>query len=302
MSTVRLSKIASAFVRDVALGDLPQDTLADVLRFSPGAKKTDRVPFYGCVVKELTPKCDQNNLRTARANVRGESDKKVEKEFYDKLKKKYVLMVNDSVIDGHHFIAKGEKCGCTCSLNVLDLTPLRFQKKGSRLSKIAGALNLDTWSRDLVGSGYNPADDSFIPEFTTQSAEMVGVGMDPVAAATPVLDSIAGLFKKKKPRFRTTVMPKTGALQKLADALDDFYAAKPEVQASYLRQTFQHFKNNPQLAKKLDVPILMKPLLRPLLDQALKKNDAEMQGLAGYVKNYDGLIRKNLSLLPQLRN
>lgn len=138
------NKVASAYVDDISFIRLPDDTRTDVARFVPHAKNTTLFPRYGTVVKELIGKCDPENLKSARKTVREESPKKVEKEFYDKLKSKYVLLVNDRVVDGHHFIAKGESCGCTCSLNVLDLTPARFAKKAEGDE---GEQKLSTWAK-----------------------------------------------------------------------------------------------------------------------------------------------------------
>lgn len=121
-------KSASAFAQDISFDSLPKDVREDVLRFAPNAKGK-KIPQYGIVIKELIPKCDPVNLATARKTVKGESEKKIDNEFYAKVKgDKFVLLNNDRVVDGHHFIAKGERAGATCSVNALDLTPLRFQK------------------------------------------------------------------------------------------------------------------------------------------------------------------------------
>ena len=47
--------------------------------------------------------------------------------FFKKAKEKYILLVNDQIVDGHHFLAKAKYFNVTNSLNVLDLTPARFQ-------------------------------------------------------------------------------------------------------------------------------------------------------------------------------
>ena len=40
---------------------------------------------------------------------------------------KYILLLNDRIIDGHHHLAKAERGKITRSLPVLDLSPLRHQ-------------------------------------------------------------------------------------------------------------------------------------------------------------------------------
>ena len=37
-------------------------------------------------------------------------------------------MMNDRIVDGHHHLAKALRGNVTSSLNVIDPTPLRFQK------------------------------------------------------------------------------------------------------------------------------------------------------------------------------
>jgi hypothetical protein len=44
---------------------------------------------------------------------------------------KYVLLMNDRVIDGHHFIAKAEKGKVSKSLPVLDLTSVAVSAAAS---------------------------------------------------------------------------------------------------------------------------------------------------------------------------
>ena len=117
-------KQASAYVRDVKISTLPDDVKADIKRFASDTSGT--VIQYGMCVDELLPKVDKHNFELAEEHTKSFKDKD---EFYKKLKTKYILLMNDSIIDGHHFLAKAKAINCTCSLNVLDLTPLRFEKK-----------------------------------------------------------------------------------------------------------------------------------------------------------------------------
>lgn len=116
----------SAFIEDMRLDALPKDVQRDVLRFV-SAKAHHQFPHYGMVVKELLPKADPANLKTARKTTRGMKSAQA-REFVEKKRDgKYILLLNDRIIDGHHFLAKAEHAGVTSSLNVLDLTPARFQ-------------------------------------------------------------------------------------------------------------------------------------------------------------------------------
>ena len=122
------TKQASAFIHDVRIDDLPADTRRDIDRFIPfGKSKGMTAVQYGMVVRELLPKADPHNLRTARAHLRDESDAKLKREFYAQKDKKFILLMFDAIVDGHHFLAKAERVGCTSSLNVLDLTGCRHQ-------------------------------------------------------------------------------------------------------------------------------------------------------------------------------
>lgn len=125
----KLNKQASAFVRDVCVKDLPADVQKDVYRFIPKDDKL-KVIQYGAVVSDLLPKVDSKNWESAKAHSKGFKDKDA---FYKKAPNKYILIVNDTIVDGHHFLAKAQAIGATNSLNVLDLTPVRFQKQSNDL-------------------------------------------------------------------------------------------------------------------------------------------------------------------------
>jgi hypothetical protein len=125
------NKLASAYIRDLSIKELPTDTKEDIAKFIP--KKELRVIQYGMVVSELLPKVDTHNFEAAvkhiKADYVGKDKEKLKKEFFDKAKDKYILIMNDQIIDGHHFLARAKELGITNSLNVIDLTPSRFQEK-----------------------------------------------------------------------------------------------------------------------------------------------------------------------------
>lgn len=136
-------KIASAFTSDILLKDIPKATLADIKRLIPVATNSGaKVVQYGMVVEELLPKVDDINFTTAedhiKQDLKSEGKRTLGDRFQDKLKTKYILLLNDRIIDGHHFLALAKVLDITCSLRVLDLTPIRFQlqKTSSLLDQI----------------------------------------------------------------------------------------------------------------------------------------------------------------------
>lgn len=140
-------RLASAFIRDIKFSELPKDTQKDIEQFYPCDKNT-LIPMLGMVVDELIHKADPHNLSSAREHIKGESVKKLEKEVYEKSESKYLLLVNDSLIDGHHYLAKAEKAKVTRTLRVLDLTAIRFQKrKGVQLSNLLTGPLSDRWDK-----------------------------------------------------------------------------------------------------------------------------------------------------------
>jgi hypothetical protein len=129
-------KLASAYIKDVTIKDLPNETKDDIKRFvKPG--KEIRVIEYGMVVSELLPKVDKHNFEQAEKHIKesiGNKDRKERlKEFFAKADNKYILILNDKIIDGHHFLAKAKDLNITSSLKVIDLTPVRFQEKSASL-------------------------------------------------------------------------------------------------------------------------------------------------------------------------
>lgn len=135
---VRLAsrRYASSFIRDVQFKDLPKPVQKDVQQFVPEIKPDTHLVCYGMVVSELLPKADSHNLGLAQEHVKDISKKKLDEEIYEKSDQKYFLLMNDRLIDGHHFLAKCEKAGVTRSLKVLDLTPTRFQKRKAEARQI----------------------------------------------------------------------------------------------------------------------------------------------------------------------
>jgi hypothetical protein len=116
----------SAFFGDTAISDLPKavrTTVAKFVKVKPGVK----VCRFGMVLDELVLAADPANLATAREHLKSKSKQAAATEFYSRQNKKFILVLNGRVVDGHHFIALAERAGATSSLQVLDLTPVRFQ-------------------------------------------------------------------------------------------------------------------------------------------------------------------------------
>jgi hypothetical protein len=118
----------SAFVKDIAFKDLPAMARKDIRAFHPTIADDTLVSHYGVATKELAAKADPNNLAAARKNVGKISKKACSDEVYAKRGKKFILLNNDRLVDGHHFLAKAERGRVTASLHAIDLTPSRFQK------------------------------------------------------------------------------------------------------------------------------------------------------------------------------
>ncbi|NBQ69477.1 MAG: hypothetical protein EBU46_11895 [Nitrosomonadaceae bacterium] len=115
------------------------------------------------VVKELLPKVDRHNFDLAMAHIKkdwdGRDADKLKDEVYEQAKKKYILILNDSIIDGHHFLAKAKYAGLTSSLNVVDLTPVRFQQCTEKTASHPAS----TWDKliELYGHSYNGWENPF---------------------------------------------------------------------------------------------------------------------------------------------
>src|SRR6266542_934904 len=140
----------SSFVKDVAFKDLPARARKDVRAFHPDIPDDTLVAHYGMTTKELAGKADKDNLAAARKNVGKMSRKACADEVYASRGKKFVLVNNDRVIDGHHYLAKAERGRVTASLHVVDLTPSRFQKEGSMRKAGKKEKNLERKLRNAV--------------------------------------------------------------------------------------------------------------------------------------------------------
>lgn len=124
----------SAYIKDTKVSDLPEKVQQDVKRFIPKDPKNPTVIHYGMMVRELADRADPQNYKSASEAVKKELDaltkaqlEEARDAFFKKAKEKYILLVNDQIVDGHHFLAKAKYFNVTNSLNVLDLTPARFQ-------------------------------------------------------------------------------------------------------------------------------------------------------------------------------
>ncbi len=124
----------SAYIKDIPICDLPESVQAEVRRFVPKSPKDPIVIQYGLMVRELEQRADVQNYKVALETVKKElgalskaKQEEAKDAFFKKVKEKFVLLVNDQIVDGHHFLAKAKFFNVTCSLPVLDLTPARFQ-------------------------------------------------------------------------------------------------------------------------------------------------------------------------------
>ena len=124
---------ASAHLDDVRLTDLPEDTVDTIRNFihvSPRSRLS--VPRYSMTTGELVHKTDPHNLEAAREKMKDVEPEAAAQEVRGRQDVKHILLMNDRVIDGHHFIAKAERGGYTAGLKVLDLTSARFQAKAGQ--------------------------------------------------------------------------------------------------------------------------------------------------------------------------
>lgn len=117
----------SSYIRDVPIKHLPSNVQADIAKFAK-TKSTTEVAHYGMVADELETKADPHNLAAARLNVEKRMSKKeAADEVHKRRETKPILVINDRIVDGHHFLAKAMHGKVTSSLHVIDLTPTRFQ-------------------------------------------------------------------------------------------------------------------------------------------------------------------------------
>lgn len=125
--TAQRKKIASSYIQDISFKDLPEEIKKDVIRFCSCTPDTKFIQ-YGMVVSELLGMVDTHNYELAKEHIDSEemSEDEVD-ETHAKIPIKYILIVNGRIVDGHHFLCKASKIGVTNSLNILDLSPARFQ-------------------------------------------------------------------------------------------------------------------------------------------------------------------------------
>lgn len=117
----------SSYIRDVPIKHLPKNVQEDIAKFIK-VKANTHVSHYGMVADELVGKADPHNLASARVNVeKGMSKSAAADEVHKRRETKPLLMMNDRIVDGHHFLAKAIHGKVTSSLHVIDLTPARFQ-------------------------------------------------------------------------------------------------------------------------------------------------------------------------------
>ncbi len=147
----------SAYIQDVKLKDLPAEVRETVKRFT-GAKADTKFAWYGMTAKELISKADPHNLSTAKANVKDADCKECRRHVQLKARRgsKFILIQNDRIVDGHHYLAKAMKGNVSMSLNVLDLTPARFQLavKGRRIIKLERPINEEVEVHRGIGNRY----------------------------------------------------------------------------------------------------------------------------------------------------
>lgn len=143
-------KSASAYSQDIQLSTLPEETQQDIKRFCENANGSSKVPQYGMVVLELIPKADPHNLEVAEEHCADMDPEKAREEVASRQDDKYILLCNDRIVDGHHYLAKAKRGDYTASIKCLDLTPLRFQQpkvaqraRGERLETMEYTFNDD---------------------------------------------------------------------------------------------------------------------------------------------------------------
>lgn len=116
----------SAYMGDVTVGDLPNDTRQEINRIIGGRTDNLRVVKYGMVANELAHMADSHNLEAAQTNLKYSTNSGCADEVHSNTDK-HILVNNGKIVDGHHFLAKALKGKVTKSLHVIDLTPTRFQ-------------------------------------------------------------------------------------------------------------------------------------------------------------------------------
>lgn len=140
----------SSFVRDIPIKHLPANVQSEIGRFVK-TKPGMMVSHYSMVADELVGKCDPHNLATAKLNVEKRmSQKAAREEVHGRREKKPVLIMNDRVVDGHHFIGKAMHGKVSSSLHVIDLTPSRFQMEAMQPGMIELASPLPSTQKAIA--------------------------------------------------------------------------------------------------------------------------------------------------------
>lgn len=133
----------SSFVKDVEVRKLPGHVQKEIARFitvKPGTK----VAHYMMGADELMAKADPHNMAAARLKIEKEmSQKAARAEVHARRDHKMVLIMNDKMVDGHHYTGKADYGKYTSSLHVLDLSPSRFQMSAMQPNMIELGLNPD---------------------------------------------------------------------------------------------------------------------------------------------------------------
>ncbi len=117
----------SAFIGDVLVSTLPTSTQSDISKILGADASGLTVSRFNMTADELAHKADSHNLESAQRNIRYCSNGSCAEEVHAN-DEKMILVQNDKMVDGHHFLAKALKAKITKSLPVVDLSPLRFQK------------------------------------------------------------------------------------------------------------------------------------------------------------------------------
>lgn len=120
--------VFSAYIGDILAGDLPQSTQNDIANILGTNGTTGKLKLikYGMVPSELEKMADAHNLESAQRHIKNMPNYACSQDVHGD-QDKHVLIQNNKVIDGHHFIAKALKGNVTKSLPVIDLSPARFQ-------------------------------------------------------------------------------------------------------------------------------------------------------------------------------
>jgi len=120
--------VFAAYIGDILASNLPESTQADIANILGTNGSTGKLKLikYGMVPSELEKMADAHNLESAQDHIRN-VPKYACSDAVHANTDKHVLIMNGSVVDGHHFIARALRGGVTKSLPVIDLSPARFQ-------------------------------------------------------------------------------------------------------------------------------------------------------------------------------